>query len=123
MSDLLNWFDEIAEGPEYDAECAKIEFAVCLERRMKRCEINKTELANKLGCTQAYTTKVLRGDSNLTIESMARLAYATGGTLHIHIAPKKVDVRWMEVYRRDGHKTPPKAAFVWSKNERKRAYG
>ena len=47
--------------------------------------LSYADLAEKIGTSAAYITKVFRGDANFTIESMAKLSRATGGKLHIRI--------------------------------------
>lgn len=77
------------------AEDAKIEFAVAAERRMKTDSIQKKDLAEKLGTTPAYITKMLRGDANLTIESMSKIARALGGRLNINISQQQNYPVWV----------------------------
>lgn len=85
----------------YWSEDAKIEYAVATERRMGQLGVSRKELAGRIGSSPAYITKLLRGDANLTIESMAKVAHALGGRLHIHIAPENSSVRWFEVIDND----------------------
>ncbi len=82
---------------DYWEECAKLDFAIDLERLMDLQGLRKVDLAARLGKSPAYITKVLRGDANLTMDSMVRLARAAGGTLHIHIAPQAAKVRWFDI--------------------------
>jgi len=42
-------------------------------------------IAKKIGSSAAYITKIFRGDSNMTIETMVKLARATGGQLEIKV--------------------------------------
>lgn len=81
----------------YWAEDAKIEFAVAVERRMEALGLSRRGLADAIESSPAYITKLLRGDANLTIESMAKVSHALGARLHIHIAPEESSVRWLEV--------------------------
>lgn len=78
----------------YWVETAKIDFSVELNRMFKRTGITQTELANKIDSSPAYVTKVFRGDTNFTIETMVKLASAVDGELHIQITPKNVKKQW-----------------------------
>jgi transcriptional regulator with XRE-family HTH domain len=110
----IEWYQSLDHDTEFLAEEAKVSFAVCLERRMKQGGMSKADLARRLKTSQAYVTKILRGDSNLTINTMVELASAVESSLHLHIAPRQADVRWFEIVC-----CPPVAAV--SKNDRKAA--
>jgi transcriptional regulator with XRE-family HTH domain len=82
---------EAERDDEYWVEAAKIDFAVELNRAREAAEISKSELARRLGTSKAYITKVLRGDTNFTIETMVRVARAVGAFLHLHVDENQVD--------------------------------
>ena len=77
----------------YWVESAKLDFSIELEKKRKRAGHSYADVAEKIGSSAAYITKVFRGDANFTIESMVKLAKATGGKLDIKIidANAKVD--------------------------------
>lgn len=79
------FLEKARQGDSYWVENAKLEFAVMLEQRRRMASMSLAELAKKIGTSAAYISKVFRGDSNLTIESMVKLARATGGQLDIRI--------------------------------------
>jgi transcriptional regulator with XRE-family HTH domain len=54
------------------------EFTECLSRRMEEHGVSRTELARRLGTSQAYVTKVLRGNVNFTLATLVKLALAVG---------------------------------------------
>jgi DNA-binding phage protein len=81
---------------DYCLEEAKLEFVAGLTRLMARNGFTNTKLAEQLQTSNAYITKVLRGDTNFTIESMVKLTHALGGKLHIHVAESDANVRWLE---------------------------
>lgn len=70
------------------SEQAKLDFSVALERQRRLVNITYAEIAKRIGSSAAYISKVFRGDSNLTIETMSKLAESTGGTLEIKIVNK-----------------------------------
>lgn len=95
--DLLDWFDSLGHGYVGMAEEEKLNFAVYIDRLMKELGISRSELAEKIGSSPAYISKVLRGDKNLTIESMAKLAWHVGARLHICLSRKGTDWKSFDV--------------------------
>jgi len=57
-------------------------------RAMEEIPITQKELASRMGCTQQYVSNLLRGSSNMTLETIARLENA----LNIDLI-KLVDIR------------------------------
>ncbi|WP_310642861.1 helix-turn-helix transcriptional regulator [Limnohabitans sp.] len=82
----LQQFMEAAQHDNaYWIEQAKIDFALALDLQRKRQNMTLGELAQKLGTSPAYITKVFRGDCNFTIETMVKMATATGTQLDIQL--------------------------------------
>ena len=70
------------------AENAKMDFAFQMTDLMKaKCISNKT-LADKLKTSAAYITKVLRGDQNLSIEGIYKIADALDADVHLKMVDK-----------------------------------
>lgn len=69
----------------YWVEKAKLNFSVALEGRRRAKNMSYKDVAEKIGTSQPYITKVFRGDANLTIETMVKLARATGAHIDIQI--------------------------------------
>jgi len=69
----------------YWAEQAKLDFSLALERQRRAANITYAEIAKRIGSSPAYVSKVFRGDSNLTLETMSKLAQSAGGVLEIKI--------------------------------------
>ena len=83
----------------------KLDFAIKLFHTMKRRRIAKKELAERLGTSQAYITKVFRGDANFTLASMTKLVQAVDARLAIQIVPKEENVKqWFRVLETKGEK-------------------
>lgn len=70
---------------------AKIAFAVALEQRRKQSGLSYKDVAEKMGTSSAYMTKVFSGEANMTIETMVKLARATGGQLHLEVLEQVSD--------------------------------
>ena len=78
----------------YWVEQAKLDFAINLEKQRVGAQMTYAAIAKKIGTSAAYITKIFRGDSNVTIETMVKLARATGGQIEIQIvdtAPQAVE--------------------------------
>lgn len=98
-------FDEAEKRTEFWEEDAIIGFTedVCLA--MEQAGVSRAELARRLGTSQAYVTKVLRGNANFTIKTMVRLAAALDSELRVHFAPRR-----SHPYRLDQRLTDPRLA-------------
>ncbi|MBE0653121.1 MAG: helix-turn-helix transcriptional regulator [Bacteroidales bacterium] len=86
---------EAKERDVYWVEHAILEFTTDLYQLMQQKGTSKTELADILGTSQAYITKVFSGNAKFTIQSMVKLTRALGGKLHIRVASKEERVYWM----------------------------
>jgi transcriptional regulator with XRE-family HTH domain len=84
-------FAEAERHVEFWEELAIVGFAEDVWLAMERQGLCRAELARKLGTSQAYVTKVLRGNANFTIRSMARLAMALDMELRVELVPKQLE--------------------------------
>lgn len=83
-NDLQNFLQQGSEL-EYIQVDLRHEVAVQIERQMKEAGMNRKELAKRVSASQAYITKALSGDANLTLDTMAKLAYGLGARVHLRI--------------------------------------
>jgi len=114
IDEQLAWFSGLEDTPEYHAEELKTEFAVQIERMMLRHGITKSELARRMGTSPAYITKVLRGDANVTIDTMAKLAWHADGRVHLRVTDKDADGRWFEVIETHQPASASQCAQQWA---------
>lgn len=77
--------EEAKKSDSYWVEKAKLDFSLGLEKQRRASNFTYAAIAKKIGTSAAYITKVFRGDTNVTIETMVKLARATGGRLDIQI--------------------------------------
>jgi transcriptional regulator with XRE-family HTH domain len=77
----------------YRAEGASIRFTEDLVAFMKTSGLTRTALAEKIGSSPAYITKILRGDTNFTLDSMVKIATALGCELTISMKPLATTTR------------------------------
>lgn len=85
------------EHDAYWAETLKIEFAMAMEKQRRMAGISYSQIAEKIKTSAAYITKIFRGESNLTIESMVKLARAVDGCVSIEIVDKTHAARKWDV--------------------------
>ena len=97
LKEYKNWYESIEIDDSFDV---KLDFAVKMEKAIAEEGMTKKEFASTIGKSQAWVSKVLRGDANLTIETMCELVNAANNVLHLHIAPKDVNVRWFDAYKK-----------------------
>lgn len=94
---LNQYLAEAKHRDTYWIEHTKLDFSITLERQRRRNGLSYKTLAEKLGTSPAYISKIFRGDANLTIESMVKLVRAVEGQLHLEISGKADALRWFSV--------------------------
>lgn len=82
-------FADLKKDDSFWTQKAIVEFSIELTRLMDKRGITKKEFAEKINSSQAYVTKVFRGNANFTIETMVKLARALDGNISLHITPKE----------------------------------
>lgn len=87
---------EAERDPAYWAERAILRVTEEICQAMDQRGITRAELSRRLDASPPYVTKILRGDANLTVESLARIALALGGEVKFHIAPFGMRTRWLD---------------------------
>jgi ribosome-binding protein aMBF1 (putative translation factor) len=68
------------------------QFTEAVVERMQAQGVSKSNLATMLGCKPAYITKVLRGNTNFTFESMVKIAHALGTQVKVELVPVKSEM-------------------------------
>lgn len=91
--------EQLKSSLDYQCEKVRIDFAAELWTLMEHNGVSRAKLAEKLGKSPPWVTKVLSGDSNFTINTMVELADAVGGDLCLHIAHANTVTHWMSVHR------------------------
>lgn len=104
MSEAYGIWKDVIGGYKYWAETARLDFSVLLGEKMDEQKISKTALAEKAGVSKSYVSKVLGGDTNFTIDSMAKFMFALGLRLNIETSPLHDKFEY------------PKSSFVYNSN-------
>lgn len=107
---LRDFLGESKKSDSYWVEHAKLEFSNSLEKQRLFSKVTYAEIAKKLGTSAAYISKVFRGDTNMTIETMVKLSRATGGQLDIQVANVAVETpRWDTTFMAQKPKHTPQS--------------
>ncbi len=103
----IAWYKGIENSDlEYFEENLKLDFAVAIEKAMIDRDINKSDLASKIATSPAYITKVLRGDANVTIATMAKLSHALDYCVHINLSRKESNAKWFQLIQGSAKAVP-----------------
>ena len=82
---LRDSLESAKKTDEFWMDSAKLDFALKLENKRRISGKSYKDIAISLNTSAAYVSKVFRGDANLTIESMAKLARCVGTSLTIDL--------------------------------------
>ncbi|MGE5409400.1 MAG: hypothetical protein ACM3MI_00455 [Clostridiales bacterium] len=86
---FLNELDEVKNDVEfqtYDANLRFIEELIKISQKENIEHLNKF-LSEKLNCSAAYISKILKGNPNLTIKKMVELGLAFNHKIEIRLVP------------------------------------
>lgn len=95
-------YAKLEPTPAYQAEKLSVAFLAELNAFMQTHDLTNAELARRAGVSPAYITKVFRGPSNLSIETLTKLADAVGCKVHLHLASNGTAVQWFDVRHQPG---------------------
>jgi|SRR5882724_3484893 len=100
------------ETHEYRAEGASIEFTNAMLTRMCQVGVSRSKLAAKIGVNPAYISKILRGNTNFSLETMVKIGNALESQFRCHLQPVGVKSQWLDVYSTRTRKTSFRIADV-----------
>jgi antitoxin component HigA of HigAB toxin-antitoxin module len=82
MAKLRTKFEEFIADPKrrpvYERESLAFEAAELISGLMEQHQVNKTELAERIGASKSHVTQLLSGSRNMTTHTLADLAFALG---------------------------------------------
>lgn len=93
------WIEQVEASDEYQRAGLQLTFTEELSRVMEEKGVTRAELARRAGTSPAYITKILRGTTNFTLATMAKLARALGTDVRLHLAPKGAQTVWKDSLR------------------------
>lgn len=76
----------LAATPEGQAAHVAVAFLVQVHGRMQAQGMSNAELARRMGTSSAYITRLFRGNANLSVQTMVKLAQTVGGSLRVELA-------------------------------------
>ncbi|MGI8907870.1 MAG: helix-turn-helix domain-containing protein [Candidatus Sumerlaeaceae bacterium] len=97
--------EKLKSSGEYALFAAQDDFAQQIVSRMQQLGITKKQLAEKLGTSQAYVSKILMGGANFTIESQVKIASALGCKLVSKLVAQEEQQKIASRYGRRGTET------------------
>ncbi|HEX6901013.1 MAG TPA: helix-turn-helix transcriptional regulator [Thermoanaerobaculia bacterium] len=96
-ADYKQFIQSIRSGIGYWKTYSLMQFTSALARIMKLEDVHGKNLAARLGISPTQVSKVLSGQENITVETMAKFADALDAVVHIHVAKRGVQVEWREI--------------------------
>jgi transcriptional regulator with XRE-family HTH domain len=96
----------------------KVEISERIYNAMNQQGVSNAELARRLGKSRAYVTKLLRGTTNFTLESLVRIGRALSCEVEFELLPKPAQTKASaasKVIRKTSSKTPTKGIRKGSK--------
>ncbi|RUM93134.1 MAG: hypothetical protein DSZ27_00910 [Thiomicrospira sp.] len=90
----MSFFDELKQNPDYVKSLRHQELIVdvteAIYEMMARKNFTKAELARKSGLSKARITKLLDGSANMTLRSVADIAFALGVKPKVYLDSSEV---------------------------------
>ena len=102
----------IRNSDQYFVQRAKLDFAIELKKVMDRLGVKNSEMADRLGVSRPMVTKLLRGDANLTIETMVKAARKLDGQIYIRIVRNGCAAQLFEIVKAAGVRSHARAAVM-----------
>ncbi len=92
MAKMAEWYKELKteleKTVEYKIESTTFKIAIQVYNRLKELGITQKELAERLNVSKSYVSQILKGKTNMTIETMIKLSDVLDLTTEINFIPK-----------------------------------
>lgn len=75
----------LASSAEGQAAHVSVGFLAQVHSRMQALGLSHAALAQRMGTSPAYITRLFRGTANLSVQTMVKLAQAVGNTLRVEL--------------------------------------
>jgi transcriptional regulator with XRE-family HTH domain len=85
MNSRKELLEAIRESVEYWQSLVSLEVQGDVQRLMKDVAMSQAELAERIGSSEAYVSKILNANTNFTIQTLIKLARALEAALHVRI--------------------------------------
>jgi transcriptional regulator with XRE-family HTH domain len=91
---VKNLVTSARNGHRYKVESSILEFTEQIVARMEQKDISPKSLAERMGVKPSYVSKILRGTSNFTLDSMIKICSAVDAEYCPHVRPMEVTAVW-----------------------------
>jgi len=93
---LEQYVAEYQHDPDYIAELLVIGLNAQVVSRMEATGVRRSDLARRMGVSKAYITRILKGNPNLTLRTIAALSLALEARPIVGLYPCRMDefVNW-----------------------------
>ncbi|MBP6671684.1 MAG: helix-turn-helix transcriptional regulator [Bacteroidetes bacterium] len=95
--DPKEWFagllDKYKDDSEYIAEGVLVDITEQILDQVNRQNLSRSQLAQKLNCSNAYISKLLNGSENMTLKKIVQIAQVLDCRLDVALVPKQYDVK------------------------------
>jgi transcriptional regulator with XRE-family HTH domain len=92
MAQLKDHFQDFVSDPKrrriYEREALAFEASELISRLMEEQQLSKTDLARLVGTSKSHVTQLLSGSRNMTVHTLADLAFALGHKVEIRSLPR-----------------------------------
>jgi len=98
---LATWYKEKIEkfrdDVEFLTEKAILDLTEKIVDKMHKIGLSRAELAQKLGVSKPFVTKLLNGNPNMTVKTMVSIAHALECELDVELCPKGFEIKTFAV--------------------------
>jgi transcriptional regulator with XRE-family HTH domain len=109
-------FKSVRTEPGYKVDGLILEITEQIVTQMEAEDISKSELASRIKVSAPYITKLLRGETNFTAESIVKIADALNCDVDVKLIPRTNVRGWVELLGKTV-KTRPEFQ-VWAQDAR-----
>ena len=106
-------FDRTKTSDRYWVERSILDVTEEIVARMEQLGVSKSELANRLGKTPQFVTKLLHGSNNFTLETMVKVARQLNAEVRVHLQPEGTISEWISVLKKETPRTEASAFVDW----------
>jgi len=101
MSEFEQVMDQAGDPRRIEQQLLLLDAAELISRLMQEKGVTRTELARRIGRSKGFVTQVLNGRHNMTLRTLADLAWALDSRLHVVVPDQRpVEARKSRAARR-----------------------
>lgn len=99
MNESERWFNSVINEYENDIdfqlEGVLIDINEQIIKLMIEKKMTRKNLADKLGCSKAYITRILQGNHNVTMKTLLQIAMALDVEFSLNYQEKDIQKKWI----------------------------